>query len=63
MLCSLKKVLFELRPELSGGARNVTTSEKVYAKAPGQASAWPHMFNGLQETQGSGMGTSGFQIL
>lgn len=63
MLWSPQQVLFELRPELSGGARHVTISEKIHAKAPGQASAWPHMFNELQGIQGSGMGSPGYQVL
>lgn len=56
-------MLVKLRPGFSGRARHVTISEKAHAKASGKASAQPHMFNGLQETQGSGRGSPGYQIL
>lgn len=56
MLRSLGEVTFELRPKLSEGAIRVAVSEKAGSKALGQASAWPYVFSGLQETQSTGVG-------
>lgn len=56
MLWSLEEVAFALRPELSEGAGLVAIWETLCAKALEQACAWPHVFNELQEAQGSGMG-------
>lgn len=55
VLQSLGEVKFELRPELSEGAIHVAVSENAGSKALGQASAWPHVFSGLQEFQSPGV--------
>lgn len=47
---------FELRLKLSEGAIHVAVLEKAGSKALGQASAWAHMFSGLQEAQSTGVG-------
>lgn len=56
MLWSFKKVIFELKSELSERDSHVALSEKLCAKALGQTHACPAMFSGLQEAQSSGVG-------